>query len=68
MYYNECLLILTLLSFNGKLILEIIRKFKEILSSYYKVTSISKKNYTKYPELSLQTREKLKILMSIFEK
>ena len=43
MYYSECLLILTLLKLNWKLILENIRKFKEILNSYYKVMSIWRK-------------------------
>ena len=68
MYYNECLLILTLLWLNWKLFLENIRKFKDILSSYYIVTSIQEKLHTNTSYNNLQqTKAKMKILMSVFE-
>ena len=43
MYYNGCLSILALFRLNCKLFLENIKKFKEMLSSCYKVTFIPRK-------------------------
>ena len=68
MYYNKCILINTLLRLNWKLFLEKIRKFEEVLSSYYKVTFISRKITRNTPKLLLQTRAKMKILMSVLLK
>ena len=43
MYYNGFLSILALFRFNWKLFFENIRKFKELLGRYYKVTFILRK-------------------------